>query len=322
MGKHILVHGSLAIDYIMDFKNNLYKNAFIDNDKQSFSMAIMPSTKKMQYGGTAGNIAHNLGQLKAPCEILTSVGVDFESTKYKEKLASYDTITLNLIKHEDGFCANCYIVNDIKKQQLIVYHGGVTQRIPNENLKGRGISGENISWAINSPENPLQMIRVSQELDQLGINCILDTGQVTPAFSRDDLINMIKKSKIMISNENEFKMISDIVKLGLDDIKQLIETIIITKGENGSCIYSKNKEIDIPIVEANQVLDPTGAGDGYRAGLLGALHQDLPVEYGCKLGATMASFVVETIGAQTHQVSLAQIKQRFEEKFEAFKYVF
>ena len=313
--QRILVHGSIAIDYIMDFDDNLYKNCSVNEEKKEFEMTVMPNTKKVQFGGTAGNISYNLGLLGANCEVLTSVGRDFETSWYKKKFSTFKNIKLNLIEHSDGFCANCYIVNDINKQQLIIYHGGVTQRIPEKNLKERGISAENFSWAINSPENPQQMINVSLELYKLGINTILDPGQVTPAFTGVQIKNMISQSNILICNEHEFNMVKDKTGLKDSEIIDKISSVIITKGAKGSILKTLNGETLIPIVEPERVVDPTGAGDGYRAGLIMALSQGLPVEYGCKVGATVGSFVVETKGGQSHVFNKKQFKERFERTF-------
>lgn len=313
--QNILVHGSIAIDYIMDFDDNLYKNCFINEEKKEFEMTIMPSTKKVQFGGTAGNISYNLGLLGANCEVITSVGRDFETSWYKKKFSSFKNIKLNLIEYSDGFCANCYIVNDINKQQLIIYHGGVTQRIPEKTLEERGVSAENISWAINSPENPQQMINVSRELSELGINTILDPGQVTPAFTGEQLEKMMVQSNILICNEHEFNLLKE--KTGLKDTEIIdnISSVIITKGSSGSVFKTREAEINIPIVKPEKVVDPTGAGDGYRAGLIMALSQELSVEYGCKVGATVGSFVVETKGGQSHVFNKNQFKERFERTF-------
>lgn len=318
MTKRILVHGSIAIDYIMDFEGNLYNNAVINNEKQEFSLAVMPTTKKMQYGGTAGNISYSIGLLGYPCEVVTSVGHDFSSTFYRDKFKNFPNIRLNLHEYADGFCANCYIVNDNKKQQLIIYHGGVTQKIPEKSLKDIGINSETISWAINSPENPIQMIRIAKELKDLGIKSILDTGQVTPAFSREQLLEMIENSEIMICNQNEFSMILEKTHLNTKSILDLIKAVIVTKGGEGSTIITKSENINIPIVKADRIVDPTGAGDGYRAGLLCALHQGLSLAEGCKVGATVGSFVVEVIGGQMHIFSKNTFKQRYECAFGTF----
>ena len=321
MSKRILVHGSIAIDYIMDFGDNLFNNAFVDAEKKEFGMAVMPDTKKMQFGGTAGNISYNLGLLGADCEAMTSVGIDFDSTGYRAHFEKYSNVKLNLLIHKDGFCANCYIVNDTKKQQLIIYHGGVTSRIPEKSLKNRGINSETTSWAINSPENPVQMMNFAKEIKSLNIKSFMDTGQVTPAFSGEQLIEMMGYSDIMICNENEYSMIKDKTGLNDSEILKKIETVIMTKGADGSFIKSKDGEIHIPIVKANKVVDPTGAGDGYRAGLLYALHQGLSLEDGCKVGATVGSFVVETQGGQTQEYTKTDFKARYESNFGDLKLI-
>lgn len=315
MANRVLVHGSIAIDYIMTFDGNLFDNAFVDPKKKSFNMAVMPRTKKMQYGGTAGNISYNLGLLGEKCEVLTSVGQDFVTTGYSKRFESFPNIKLNLLEYSDGFCANAYIINDDKTQQLIIYHGGVTQRTPQQSLKNRGISSQDFEWAINSPENPIQMVKVAEETNSLGIKCIMDTGQVTPAFSKEQLLDMMKNSEMMICNENEFEMILEKTDLSEHSVLDVISTVIVTKGVAGSSILRESGNTNIPIAVANKVKDPTGAGDGFRAGLLMALNRSLEIEMGCKIGATVASFVVETVGAQTQTFTINEVKERFKRTF-------
>ncbi|MHA1871653.1 MAG: PfkB family carbohydrate kinase [Promethearchaeota archaeon] len=323
----ILVHGSIAIDYIMDFEGNLYDNCFYDPDHRGFHMMVMPTSKKMQYGGTGGNISYNLALLNTKVVLATSVGIDFETSGYKKHLLSINDsiIELKLEYYENDFCANCYIVNDEKKQQLIIYHGGATNKIPNKSLNERGISNKDIIWAINSPENPAQMLKVSRELNSMNIKTILDPGQVTPAFNGEELKEMLDNSEVLICNEHEFKMIREKIGEELPGLMERIKYLIVTRGEEGSRLHKKDsndkiEEIDIPLVKAKRVLDPTGAGDGYRSGLLYVLAKGGDIEEACKAGSVVGSFVVETVGAQTQTFSISDFISRYEENFGNFKF--
>ncbi|MHA1338646.1 MAG: PfkB family carbohydrate kinase [Promethearchaeota archaeon] len=318
MEKRILVHGSIALDYIMGFDGNLYNNVHISHEKKKFEMAVMPTTKRMQFGGTAGNIAYNLGLLDAPAEILGSVGIDFIKSGYEKHLSQFKNLKLNLEKYENDFCANCYIVNDEKAQQLIVYHGGVTNKLPEKTLKQRLKNPESITYAINSPENPKLMYKLSKELKEMGITTIMDTGQVTPAFSKELLIEMINNSDYLICNEHEYKMICKKIGSDKEYILKNLNAIIRTEGEKGASIFKEDETIKIPIIKPKKIMDPTGAGDGFRAGVLFALHHGCSLEKACKIGATVACFVVETIGAQTHRFSKEEFIERYETSFGSF----
>ena len=319
----VLVLGSLAFDYIMSFKENFISAVSIDHDKEEYQSTVTADSRRQFFGGTAGNITYNLGLLSiAEVSLLGSVGNDFETLGYREHVNKFKNVDLKVDKYDDLFTAACYIVNDIKSNQMIIFHGGALDKCKEINLSEKLLKPEEFIYAINSTQSVEAMTNFSYQLDQLKIPSIFDPGQVTPLFQRKQLIDIIKKSDILIGNNHEIKQIKDKSRLSEESILEYVKAIIITKGSEGSDLICKDEhnavfKSQIPIGTPIKVEDTTGAGDGYRAGLLTGLVLNMTLLDSCRLGAIIGSFVVESVGAQTHIFNFDQVRKRF---FNAFGY--
>jgi adenosine kinase len=319
----VLVLGSLAFDYIMSFKENFISAVSIDHDKEEYQSTVTAESRHQFFGGTAGNIAYNLGLLSiAEVSILGSVGNDFETLGYKKHLQNFKNIDLKVDLHKDLFTAACYIVNDVKSNQMIIFHGGASDKCKDINLREKISNPEEFIYAINSTQSVEAMTNFATQLYNLRIPVIFDPGQVTPLFQRENLIDIVKKSDILIGNIHEIKRIKEKSGLSEESILEHIKAIVMTRGSEGSELAytdENNKifKIHIPIATPINVKDTTGAGDGYRAGLLMGLVLNMTLLDSCRLGAIVGSFVVETTGAQTQIFNFEQVRKRF---FKTFSY--
>ncbi|MHA2180611.1 MAG: PfkB family carbohydrate kinase [Promethearchaeota archaeon] len=319
----ILVLGSLAFDYIMSFKENFISAVSIDHNKGEYQSTVTADSRQQFFGGTAGNITYNLGLLKiAEVSLLGSVGNDFETLGYKEHIKKFKKVNLNVDIYNDLFTAACYIVNDINSNQMIIFHGGALDRCKEIDLSEKLAKPEEFVYAINSTQSVEAMINFTTQLNNLKIPSIFDPGQVTPLFQRENLIDIIKKSDMLIGNNHEIKQIIDKSKLSEESILEYVKAIITTKGSEGSEIAYKDesntiKKTQIPIGTPTKIEDTTGAGDGYRAGLLTGLVLNMTLLDSCRLGAIIGSFVIETVGAQTQSFNFEQVRKRF---FNTFGY--
>ncbi|MHA1912920.1 MAG: PfkB family carbohydrate kinase [Promethearchaeota archaeon] len=313
----VLVLGSLAFDYIMGFKENFINAVSMDHDKEEYQSTVTADSRQQFFGGTAGNIAYNLGLLNiAKVSLFGSVGNDFESLGYRDHIQRFKNIDLLVDEHIDLFTAACYIVNDIKSNQMIIFHGGALDKCKDIDLKGRIQHPEEYLYAINSTQSIEAMSNFANQLSDLKIPSIFDPGQVTPLFQKDDLKKILKSSEILIGNNHEINQIEEKTDLSKEDMLEYTRAVIITKGSTGSeLIYrdenNKTYDIDIPIATPDQIKDTTGAGDGYRAGILSGLALNMTILDSCRLGAIIGSFVIETAGAQTQTFTLEQVKRRY-----------
>ena len=321
--KKVIVLGSLAFDYIMGFEANICDAVSMDNSKGEYQSTITASDRIKHFGGTAGNIAYNLGLISvAQVSLVGAVGPDFDQLGYKAHISKFNNITLGIDVHDDLFTAACYIVNDIKSNQMIIFHGGALDKCKDIVLKEKIGDPKDYAYAINSTQSVDAMECFADQLDQLGISMIFDPGQVTPLFSKELLISIIKKSEILIGNKYEIEQISNKTGMTEDDLITHVKAIIKTKGELGSELTYRDDtgkvyKNDITISKPeNSIEDTTGAGDGYRAGLLSGLILDMTLIDACRLGAVIGSFVIETKGAQTQNYSLNDVRKRFMTNYE------
>ncbi len=320
----VLVLGSLAFDYIMGFKESFINAVSIDHDKEEYQSTVTADSRYQFFGGTAGNIAYNLGLLNlANVSIFGSVGNDFESLGYKDHINQFKNIDLLVDVHDHLFTAACYIVNDIKSNQMIIFHGGALDKCKDINLKEKISNPEDFIYAINSTQSVEAMTNFANQLSDLKIPSIFDPGQVTPLFQKESLKDIIKKSEILIGNTHEIKKIKEKSELTEETILKFVKAIIITMGSEGSELMYKDKKdkiykIQIPIAPPKNVKDTTGAGDGYRAGILSGLTLNMTLLDSCRLGAIVGSFVVETNGAQTQKFNIDQVRERY---FKTFGYI-
>ncbi len=317
----IIVLGSLAFDYTMNFEENFVNAVSIDHEKEEYQSTVTVNSRVQQFGGTAGNISYNLGLLNTSTVLLLgSVGKDFITLGYRDHITKFPNIDLNVDIQADLFTAACYIVNDKKSNQMIIFHGGALDENKNIDLKLKIKDSEQYAYAINSTQSVDAMKNFASQLADLNIPMIFDPGQVTPLFSKDDLVEILEKSEILIGNKFEIRQV--IKKTGLDeqDILKLVNSIIKTKGSEGSELIYKTKSdeletIEIPIAIPDDNIDPNGAGDAYRAGLLTGLILNMELLDSCKLGSILGSLVVETSGAQTQIYDIVRVKKRFQKTY-------
>ena len=313
----IIVLGSLAFDYIMGFDENFINAVSIDYEKKEYQSTVTANSRIQHFGGTAGNIAYNLGLLNlSPVSLLGSVGKDFESLGYKHHITKFRNIDLNVDIQADLFTAACYIVNDKKSNQMIIFHGGALDNGKNIDLRNKIKDPEQYAYAINSTQGIEAMTNFADQLNELKIPMIFDPGQITPLFSKDNLLKILAKSEILIGNTYEINQVMSKTGMTEKDLLEHVTNIVKTKGSEGSEIITKLpsgklESIKIPISNPSKIIDATGAGDGYRAGLLAGMILNMGLQNSCRLGSTVGSFVVETSGAQTQIYDIASVRERF-----------
>lgn len=301
--KKILVSGSIVYDRIMDFPG-FFKDHILPDQTHILNVSFTLNRIKESFGGTAGNIAYNLALLNQPVNILGVVGNDF--MPYANWLKKHK-IDISKIKKVSGLpTASAYIMNDKADNQISGFYPGsldVNYCKVVKNIK-------NVALAIVSPDFKPRMLAYVRLYKQLGIPYIFDPGQQITSFSSSELKKSIKGAKVLIGNDYEIKLIINKTKLSLKELIKLVEILVITKGAQGSEIYTKNKKIKVLPVKVKKIVDPTGAGDAYRAGFItGLLENDL-VKAG-KLGSLIASEAVAKQGTQVHYFTFQQFIKKY-----------
>jgi len=306
---HIFVSGSLAYDRIMDFPGR-FADHILPEKIHILNVCFMVNGLTERFGGTAGNIAYNLALLGEKPVILATGGRDFGL--YQQWLRELNLSLAGIRLIEEEFTAGAYITTDLADNQITGFNPGA-MKFESE-FQFDGVNPRK-SLAIIAPGNLPDMLTYSRRYKEMGLPYIFDPGQSIPAWGPEDLREMATGALALIVNDYEQEMFCQ--KTGLDEggLKDLVQALIVTKGEEGSELIGPGERESIPAAKPRQVKDPTGAGDAYRAGLLKGLILGLPWASAALLGATLASFAVEKAGTQEHRLSQEDFWQRYRDNF-------
>ncbi len=302
----IIVSGSIAYDRIMDFPGRFSEHILpekIDNINVCFTVNGI----RERFGGTAGNIAYALKLMGESPEISASIGHDNE--KYMVWLLKNNISTKMIRIIEDEFTACAFITTDTHGNQVTVFNTGAMNH--SSHLDFDALDPGNTLMII-SPGNLHDMINYPNLCKEKGIDYIFDPGQQLPVFPPDDLIKAIEGCRILISNEYELDLIMNITGLNKKGLLDRAQNIIVTLGEHGSKILTHEKDIDIPAARAEKVLDPTGAGDSYRGGLICGLIKKLDLPECARMGSACASFAVGCYGTQEYSFCEEDLRKRLD----------
>jgi adenosine kinase len=309
MKMRIYVFGSLAYDRIMDFPER-FSDHILPDKIHVLNVCFMVNGLEEQFGGTAGNIAYSLSLLGERPLVLATAGKDFGN--YADRLTSLglslDGVTV--IDHE--FTAGAYITTDKADNQITGFNMGAMRH--SCSYKPNGADCDN-ALAIVAPGNVEDMRTYAGLFKELRIPYICDPGQSIPAQTPEALVDMITGAKLLISNDYELELIMRATGLDMTRLLERTSAVITTLGENGSRVTTAAGETSIPAVAPDAVLDPTGAGDAYRAGLLKGFADGLSLEDSPRMGAVCASFSVEHRGAQRHGFTQKRFRARRDAAF-------
>jgi len=317
--KKILVSGSWAYDYLMEYEG-LLKEAILAEKLDHLSVAFLVAKKSVHLGGCAGNIAYNLKLLGSDPLVVGLIGSDFE--KYSDHLKKMGIDASTLTSLPNDFTASAYILTDKEQNQIMMFHGGAMLAAP-EAVTMKDYKNHGIEWVIISPDDPRRMARLAEECKELGFKYIFDPSQQISSIDVGLLRGAIEGASILIANEYEADMICKKMNVTREELMQMVPTFIETHGENGSSIVSRGVKNDasdagmffVKSVMPSAVVDPTGCGDAFRAGLLYGISSGLNIDKSCQIGALAATYTIEQKGTQTHSFTLEEFKKRFEENY-------
>ncbi len=300
----IIVSGSMAYDRIMDFPGH-FSDHILPDKIHMLNVCFQVNGMREEFGGTAGNIAYALRLLGENPFICATIGHDYQ--KYFEGLAKNGLSTEGIKIIADEFTAGAYITTDRADNQITGFNPGA-MKYPTA-LDIDKFDPKNTIMIV-SPGNFVDMVNYPRACKKKGMDYILDPGQSLPLWDKNDLIQSIEGCRILIVNDYELSLI--ISKTGLDK-KALLEmagTLVTTLGELGSQVSTSQKEITIPAFKVKKVVDPTGAGDSYRGGLLSGLVKGKEIGQCAWMGSVCASFAVESYGTQEYRFTPEEFDER------------
>lgn len=296
-----LICGSLAFDTIMVFQDQ-FKNHILPDKIHTLSVAFYVPEMRREFGGTAGNIAYNLQLLEGSPLIMATVGEDFAS--YHHWLDQNKLNVSHVKTIPNSFTAQAFITTDIDDNQITAFHPGAMI----ESHQNSVLDATNVSLAIIAPDGRDGMFLHARECYEAKIPFLFDPGQGLPMFSGEELLQFIEMADYLAVNDYESQIIQDKTGLSVAQLALKVKALIVTLGGSGSHIYADGQRFDIPCVKADQIVDPTGCGDAYRAGLVYGIAQGWDWLTSGRLASTMGAIKIASRGGQNHSPSRADIE--------------
>ena len=299
-----LICGSIAYDNIMVFQGR-FQDQILPDQIHVLNVSFLVPALRREFGGCAANIAYNLRLLGETGYPMATVGHDF--APYREWLGVRG-VPLDYVRElPDSWTAVAYITTDLVDNQITAFHPGAMQHAHVNAVP----AGAGIRWGMVSPDGRQGMIEHAEQFAETGIPFIFDPGQGLPMFGAEELTRFIELADVVAVNDYEAKMLGQ--RTGLDDsqIAARVRAYVVTRGAEGSTIMAGGKRHDIPSAAPEAVVDPTGCGDAYRAGLLFGLLRDADWETTGRIASLLGAVKVESAGTQNHHIERQAFAERF-----------
>ena len=306
---NIYISGSMAYDRIMDFPGS-FSDYILPDKIHVLNVCFNVTSLQEKFGGTAGNIAYSLSLLGERPVIIATIGKDY--APYFAWLRQNGLAIEGIEIVPDEFTAGAYITTDKSDNQITGFNPGAMKKATRYDLSTA--DPENVIVLI-APGNLDDMIGYASRCREKGIPYICDPGQSLTLWTGEQLRNWIKDAMLLITNDYELEVIMKMTGLNKPGLLGLTGMVITTLGDKGSVISTNGKDISVPTAKVSDILDPTGAGDAYRAGLLRGLALKRSIEEAAKMGAVAAAYAVEKYGTQEHRFTPEGFAGRFYENF-------
>lgn len=307
---NITITGSIAYDYLMSFPGR-FKEAILADQLENISLSFLVDALQRQRGGTAPNIAYTLALLGGNPKVMATAGQDF--AEYRRWLDSYGVDTSAIVDIADEFCASFFVNTDLDQNQIASFYTGAMAHAKHLTFAEHAPES---ALTIVSPNDPQAMWNYAEECRQLGIPFIYDPSQQTVRMNGDELAHGLKGAYMLTINEYEYELIKDRTGLGEADILAQVRGLLVTKGAKGSLLIMDGERYEIPTVPPTEVVEPTGAGDAFRAGMMRGIQLGLPWDVVGRMGALAATYVLEQVGTQSHHFTVAQFIERYRTHFD------
>ena len=286
-----------------------FKEQILPEKLHILNVAFLVPDMRREFGGCAGNIAYNLNMLGGNALIMAAVGDDYQP--YANRLQALKLSQSHIRQVSGSFTAQAFITTDLDDNQITAFHPGAM----NFSHQNHVADAKDVSLGIISPDGRDGMLQHAREFHAAGIPFIFDPGQGLPMFNGDELIDFVRMAEYLTVNDYEAQLLQEKTGQSLEKLAQLVRGLVVTLGAQGSQVYADGKRVDIPCVKAEQVVDPTGCGDAYRAGLLYGLTQGMDWALTARLAALLGAIKINHRGGQNHRFTREEIGVRFKENF-------
>jgi len=305
----VVISASIAYDHLMSFGGS-FADHILPEKTHVISLSFLVDSLRKQRGGVGGNIAYNLALLGQPSTLVGAVGSDFGP--YRREMEELGVDLTHVLEFEQELTASAFMMADLKSNQIASFYPGPSERA--EAIPVRPL-GDAAAYALLGATGPETMRRHTLDLGESSARLIYDPAFQVIILSDGDIRAGIERAYCVIGNDYEFGMIEKKTGLTVDAIAGMCELVVVTLGEHGSELRSGGKVVTAPPAPVDVVVDPTGAGDAYRAGLIKGLLLEQPLEVVGRIAGLTAAYAVEQVGTQEHTHAAHQFVTRFDQSF-------
>jgi len=303
----ILVSGSMAYDRIMDFDGK-FSDHILPDQLDNINVSFTVNSLTENFGGTAGNIAYSLSLLGEKPRILATIGQDYH--RYFEWLKQIGVPTEDIRIVEDELTAGAYITTDTQNNQITGFNPGAMKQQSGFDFD---LLDPNDCLAIVAPGNLQDMAEYTAEHQKRGIFSIFDPGQSLPAWEPPALAKCIGQSRMLVCNDYEMEMICNNTGMTREQVADSVETIVVTKGAEGCDLVTSSGTVVVAVVPTDDAVDPTGAGDAFRGGLIKGMVEGRSMERAVQMGSVAGHFAVQKSGTQQYSFTMAEFNAKLEQ---------
>ncbi len=304
-----LICGSIAYDTIMVFHGR-FGTHILPDQIHILNVSFLVPDMRREYGGTAGNIAYNLMLLGGEPLIMATVGDDF--APYRDRLDGLGISRAHIKEVPGTFVPQAFITTDLDANQITAFHPGAMS----SSYINKVGDAKNVAVGILAPDSRDGMLQHAAQFSDLRIPFIFDPGQMMPVFNGHELKHFIELADYVAVNDYEARVLEDQTGESLEKLATRVKAFFVTKGAEGSVIYTGGQQIVVPCVKENRRVDPTGCGDAYRSGLLYGIERGWSFEKSARLANTMGSIKIEYRGPQGHHPTREEIEIRYQTAYE------
>jgi adenosine kinase len=304
----LIVTGSIAYDYLMSFPGKFTEH-FLPEHMHRISLSFLVDSMDKRRGGCAPNIAYTLALLGERPLLMATAGEDFGEYRQWLEAAGVDTTETRQIAGK--FCASFFCSTDVDNNQIASFYTGAMADAGQLSFRGVRDAG----LAIIAPNDPGAMVQYAEECRTLGVPFIFDPGQQCARMGADQLRDGVTGAAVVIVNDYELELLRTKTGMSEADILGVAKALIVTRGENGSSVLTRDARVDVPAVPPQRIVDPTGVGDAFRGGLMKGMALKLPWDASARLGSVAATYALEHLGGLSHSYTWDEFKARYEQHF-------
>ena len=309
MKNRILVTGSIAYDVMLGYDGS-FADAIDPKALDSLSLSFFSPHYARHHGGTGANIAWNLSLLGENPLLVSSVGKD--GREYTAILEEQGIAIDRIQVLDTHVTATAIVGTDSEERQISFFHPGADEFGTWPDLSG---DRDDLAYAIVSPRDTTAMVSGMEWCKKFGVPVMFDPGQQIIAFGEDAFQRLVRMGSALIVNEYEWDLVQKKLSCDKKSILEIVSLVIVTLGDQGFMVIDENGAQKMDACIPLQVVNPTGAGDAFRAGLLKGFAAGWEVMDGCKLGAVLGSLAVEYEGTLMDDLDMDEVKVRVERAY-------